>query len=54
MSRLYLAVVLFIVPATLRAQDAFTPLDIGLDRRRDDPRSRRRTMCNQSVSWRSW
>ena len=30
MSRLYLAVVLFIVPATLRAQEAFTPLDSGL------------------------
>ena len=30
MSRLYLAVVLFIVPATLRAQEAFTPLDLGL------------------------
>ena len=30
MSRLYLAVVLFIVPATLRAQEAFTPLDSSL------------------------
>jgi hypothetical protein len=30
MSRLYLAVVLFIVPATLRAQETFTPLDSGL------------------------
>ena len=30
MSRLYLAVVLFIIPATLRAQEAFTPLDSGL------------------------
>ena len=30
MSRLYLAVVLFIVPATLWAQEAFTPLDSGL------------------------
>ena len=30
MSRLYLAAVLFIIPATLRAQEAFTPLDSGL------------------------
>lgn len=30
MSRLYLAVVLFIIPATLRAQEAFTPLDSDL------------------------
>jgi hypothetical protein len=30
MSRLYLAVVLFIVPATLSAQEAFAPLDSGL------------------------